>query len=295
MQINFGDIISRSFRIAWQYKSLWVFGLFTYSSGGTYNLDLGDVIKPAGDSVIEIGDNAFSYSDPVVVGFLLWLIFFGVLMFLCAQIAMPALIDGINKITRGGQYRFGESFSRGLDFFLRFLGMNILLFIAIVTLVIIVAIPVAITPISLLLTIPIGIVLAFFLFHTFGLAEVAMVARDGNIIDSLAEGFTLTKQNIGNCILMTLILIGLGIIFGIITMIFALITFAPANLLLSHAIGDLVAIIFLGFLVGLPVSLVIGGFMGTFFNSAYIQFYFNLVDPPQPVPQTAGDAPYYGQ
>ena len=39
----------------------------------------------------------------------------------------------------------------------------------------------------------------------------------------------------------------------------------------------------LGLFIGLPVSLVVGGFTGTFFNSLYVQFYFGLVEPPQPL------------
>ena len=295
MQVNFGDIVGRSFSIAWRHKSLWIFGLFAYSSSSSYNIDFSDLFGPGGAGGFEFGDTVYKYNDPLVVGVLLWLVFLYLLMFLCGQIAMPALIDGVNKITRGGQYRFGESFSRGLDFFLRFLGMSLLLLVSFTILAVILVVPAVITPFSLLLTIPIGIVIGFFLLHTFGLAEVAMVARDGSIGNALDEGFTLVKHNVGNCILMTLILIGLGMIFGIVLMIFALFTFVPLNFLLMQAIENMVAIMFLGFIIGLPVSLVLGGFVGTLFNAMYIQFYFNLVDPPQPAAQAASDAPYYGQ
>jgi hypothetical protein len=40
MGIDFGGIVSRSFRIAFKYPSLWIFGLFASSGTGQYNFNL---------------------------------------------------------------------------------------------------------------------------------------------------------------------------------------------------------------------------------------------------------------
>jgi len=130
-------------------------------------------------------------------------------------------------------------------------------------------------------------VVGFLLYHTFALAEVAMVARNNQIADAIAEGWGVLMRNIGNCFIMTLIMIGLTIGIGIVVFILALIFYLPINLLVFGVTENLVSILILAVMIGLPVSLVIGGYTGTFFNALYVQFYFRLVEPPQPQPAIA--------
>ncbi|MBD3257388.1 hypothetical protein GF377_03055 [candidate division GN15 bacterium] len=291
MDVAFGDIIKRSFEIAWRYKSLWIFGLFTYGASQTYNFDIGSEFEvdpqlfQGFEGQFSIENLPFQFNESIIAALVLWALFLGLLFFICYLIAMPALIDAINNITRGGEYRFNRSFSRGLDFFLRFLGLNIMWFVIIVAAVIIVAVLAFVTPFTLILTIPLFIVLGFVLFMSFSLGEVAMVARDISIFDALGEGLTLIKHNLLNCILMALIYIGIAVGLSIVVGLVTAMVFLPINLILASIIGDVVTLIILGLFVGLPVSLVLGGYLGTFFNSLLIQFYFYLVDPPQPQAQ----------
>jgi hypothetical protein len=57
--------------------------------------------------------------------------------------------------------------------------------------------------------------------------------------------------------------------------------------MLVHSISESKIVIFvLALVLGLPISLVVGGFIGTFFHSLYTLFYFGLVDPNSPYAKT---------
>jgi hypothetical protein len=304
MNVDFGALIKRSFDIAWKYKSLWIFGLFA-GGGGNFNFDWTDKVERH-DIDMSFAYNLFDrlglptdFIPPefAVIGALLaWVLALVLLFFICYLIAQPAIIDGINKITRGGVYTFRSSFSRGTDFFWRFFGLTLVaIFAFLVSLVAVVVVPAFLTPFTLILTIPAWLVVGFFLMHTFGLAEIAMVARDNQIADAIAEGWTLVTHNKANCFILSLIWIGLAIAFFIVFGIAALVFYLPINLLVYALTGNLVAILLLALFIGLPVALVLGGYSGTFFNAYYVQFYFNLVDPPQPVAVAAAPTGSPGQ
>jgi len=296
MGIDFGYLIQRSFQIAWRYKTLWIFGLFA-GGGDAFNLNWTDRIERRQvdmDFAYDLFDRLGIPYDVIppqlaVLGaIILWILALVLLFFICYLIAQPAIIDAVNKITRGGQYRFGTSFSRGADFFWRFFGITMVEIFSVLALIaIVVILAIVLTPFSLLLTIPATIVVGFLLYHTFALAEVAMVARNNQIADAIAEGWGVLMRNIGNCFIMTLIMIGLTIGIGIVVFILALIFYLPINLLVFGVTENLVSILILAVMIGLPVSLVIGGYTGTFFNALYVQFYFRLVEPPQPQPAIA--------
>ena len=294
MNVDFGSLIQNSFRVAWRHKTLWIFGLFAGGAGSFNHEWLDDIDREPADmsfmyDLFDYMDWSYEYIPPKLAmlgGLLVWGLALGLLFFICYLIAQPAIIDGVNRITRGGQYTFASSFSRGTDFFWRFFGISLIeIFVGIATVFTVVLLAIALTPFSLLLTIPAGIIFFFFAYHTFGLAEVAMVARDNQIGDAVAEGWSVLKNNLGSCFLMTLILIGLWIAFLIVIGMAALVLYLPVNLLVYAMTNSLIGILILAVFIGLPVAIVLGGYTGTFFNAMYVQFYFGLVEP-QPVAAT---------
>ncbi len=302
MGIDFGGMIRRSFEIAWRYKSLWVFGLFAGAGGNNFNFDWPTGRGFGGNDwrgFERSGDLDWLQGLPdemlagMAVGAIFTIALLLLLFFICYNLAMPAMVDAVNKITRGGSYSFSSSFSRGVDFFWQFVALSILSAVCGITTVgVVVILAIVLTPLSLLLTIPAAIVVGFTLFHTFSLAEVALVARNSTVGDALAEGFGLLKRNVGNCIMMSLILIGLVIAFVIVVSIVALMAFLPINLIVGAVADSWLPVLILGLVIGLPVSIVLGGYTGTFFNSVYVQFYFQLVEP-SPIPSTGRGHGYY--
>ena len=133
---------------------------------------------------------------------------------------------------------------------------------------------------------PIFVAGFFFAITLYSLAERALVVRDTSIGNALDEGYVLMKQNFSKCLIMTMIFIGLGIGIGIVVLMVAGVFFFPINMLV-HSISESKIVIFvLALILGLPISLVVGGFIGTFFHSLYTLFYFGLVDPNSPYAKT---------
>ena len=296
MGIEFGSLIQRSFEIAWRYKTLWIIGLFvsgvgSYNTGWTKKVTVQDADLDFASRWLDRAGLPADFVPPewgVYGAIILWLLALVLLAFICYLIAQPAIIDAVNKITRGGQYAWGTSFSRGTDFFWRFFGLVMVqIFVALAILAAVIVPAIVLSPFTLLLTIPVALVLFFFMFHTFALAEVAMVARDSAIADAIIEGWNLLMQNKTNCFLISLIMMGLGLCFMIVMGIGTFLLYWPINALVLSLTGNLVAILMMALTIGLPVALVLGGYSGTFFNALYVQFYFRMVEPPRPVAAAA--------
>lgn len=295
MDIQFGALIQRSLQIAWRYKSLWIFGLFA-GQGINFNFDIPARLleKDTGGFDREFNDifgglgSSPDLNWSFIIGLLAIILALTVFYMICYSIAKPAIIDAINKITRGGEYRFGSSFSRGVDLMWRTLGLAIVWFMSAIAVVILAVIFAIFSLWTLLLTIPAAVVAFFFIHHTFALGQVALVARDATIGDSIAEGWELLNRNKTNCLLMTFLFIGIMIGVTMVTLIVGLILLVPFILMMVAA-GSWALLIALGVLIGFPLILVLGGFTGTFFNALYTQFYFKLYEP-EPLPPAAASA-----
>ncbi|HEX2898067.1 MAG TPA: hypothetical protein VHP63_08475 [candidate division Zixibacteria bacterium] len=277
--MNYGKIVEDSFSFAWRYKSLWIFGLFA-GSGGNFNMDFGT------NDLSQADFAQFDSWEPIwqmIVPILAAVLVMGLILFVLHLICSPALVDAVNKIARGGTYKFSESYSRGIDFFFRKLGLTMILIAAVVGIILLAVLPiVAINIFGLLLLFPIVIVGAFFAITLYSLAERAMVVRDTSIGDAIDEAYVLMKQNFSKCIVIALIFLGLSFGMAIVFLMLAAMLYFPVNMLV-HAMSENRSIIFiLGLILGLPITLVIGGFVGTFFHSLYTLFYFGLVDPASP-------------
>ena len=134
----------------------------------------------------------------------------------------------------------------------------------------------------LLLMIPVILIFGFVGGSVFGLAERSLVVRDNSIGDALEEGWLLFKNNIGKCILIMLITIGLAIGLAIVLALISFMLYLPINLLVGGITENIVLGLVLALILGLPVSIVLGGFGGTFLHSLFTLFYFGLVDPSTP-------------
>jgi hypothetical protein len=284
--MDFTKIINKSFEVAWRYKSLWVLGLF--AGGGTVAFnwpgDLGDKLDME-DLPWDLSD--FSFPPEAVLPIIIWLGMLVLLLVLMHFIAVPALIDGVNKITRGGTYSLGGSISAGLHFFFRFLGLGLLTFFVVVAVITVMVLVVVLFfkmhwvfgVMSLLVFIPVGICLIVISNNIYSLAQRAMVVRDVSIGDGLDEGYRLFRYNIGSNILIFLIDVGLSIGFGILMLILWAVFGIPIGAaVLALGLGW-VAAIFLAIILGLPISLIAGGFFGAVLTNIYTLFYFELLEP----------------
>ncbi len=280
--MDYSGIVERSFRLAWRYKSLWILGLFAGSgttgfSYGDQRLNFAKGGAPMDPSVI------FSEIAPFL-GVLLWL---GLILLVAYCLAKPALIDGVNRLTRGGVYTLADSFSTGVSMFFRFLGITILggiLMVAAILLMVMIFVALfAIHPIigivMLLPGIPAFFALIWVYLSVFQLAERAIVVRNTNIADAISEGWQLFRNHLAESGIIVLIIIGLSIGLAIVSGIIMFIVGAPIAAAILALDLPLLPALVAGFLMALPVSIIIGGFVGAAMTTLYTLFYFELVEP----------------
>jgi len=277
--MNYGKIVEDSFSFAWRYKSLWIFGLFA-GSGSNFNFDFG---------TSELDQSDFMQYDSweplweLILPILAAIIVIALIMFVLHLICSPALVDGINKIARGGTYRFSDSYSRGIDFFFRKLGLTLIFVAAVIGVILLAILPiVALHLFGLLLLFPIFVIGLFLAITIYSLAERAMVVRDTSIGNAIDEAYVLMKQNFLKCVIVALIFMGLSFGVAFLFLMLAAMLYFPVNMIV-HAMSENRTIVFvLGVILGLPITFVVGGFIGTFFHSLYTLFYFGLVDSASP-------------
>lgn len=283
--MDFGKIVSRSFEIAWQHKFLWFFGML--ASGGAFNFEF--------DYLIDVDMDPYGFFEniqttpEILYPFLTGMLILSGIMFLLMLISEIAVIDSVNRIERGGRYSFGSAFSAGLDYFWRYLGMaifKVLSLIAVFGIIIFIAVilftlATALGVLFLIVFIPGGIFILFFFTNVFTLAERSMVVRNGNIMDSIEEGYFLFKSHFSDNFVIFLITFGLAIAFGIGNFIVWAFLGIPIGLIVTALGFNMMTAFVAAFIFGLPISIIIGGILGIFFSNLYTLFYFELVEPKQ--------------
>ncbi len=290
--MEFGSILQRSWDIAWKYKSLWIFGLFIESIGSLNGL----ISKDDYETVRELTNS------PAFLTLLMISLVVGLIFFVMHFISSAAHIDAINKLTRGGFYTFGDSFSAGVDNFFRFLGLWLLLVGAVIALVIVLAIPGVLLfvihwvlgVLGLIVLVPLLIAGIVTIIMLYWLAQRAMVVRGSGISDALDESYFLFRTYLGTCIKFALLLIIIAIAISMVIVVIFAIVAAPFIAMAVATEGGLIPALLIGIPIGLVLLLVLDGFYGSFFHSAVTLFYFRLLDIPLEQPISAPPAPTMG-
>jgi len=266
--VDYGEILSTSFNVGWRHKSLWIFGLF--ASG--FALPLNNFKDDFDFSTDRFDFENFEFADMVpwiVLGVGLVVLLAIIVSLICHSISTPALVDAVNRITRGGQYRFRTSLSTGIKYMWRTLALLLLHFLTHAVFWLFVV----------LLTVAFFAVFTFVVLTTFSLAFRALVVRDATVTDALAEGFDLLRRNKMSCLVIAVINFVLGVVTFLAVMLVVVVLVIP--FLAISALSD--AGLAVSLLVGIPlfwlVTLPISGYLGAVFEAIYTIFYFRLYEP----------------
>jgi hypothetical protein len=281
--MDYGKIVGGAFRLAWQYKSLWILGLF---AAGTTAFNI-EFPSPIDESYSFDTGNPFAIPPVAIWAYVYFILAMVGLYILLAAICSPALTDAVNRITRGGNYSLGNSFQEGLGFMLRVTAFWIIHLFCYILGFAIIGLPfivlIVIQPIFIIAAILLGIPIAIFFTAVvesiFSLGERALVLRNMPIADALSEGWTLFRSNFGKCMVLFLINLGLAIGIGMVITVALMIFALPFKAIIPPFEEAWLLNIATGFFLLLPISFVLGGFTGTMFHSLYTLFYFELLDP----------------
>lgn len=282
-----GPIINKAWAITKHYKSLWVLGAFAGSIptwSFQWDMSKHQTLGGAGLFPESIGTSIALIMALLVLGLI-----FAILYLICSA----GLIDAVNRIARGGQYKLGTSFSIGVDYFWRFLGIFILYIFAFIVMLLALAIPGAICFwinilfgfLSLVVLIPAGIVGFFVMYSVYELTRRAVVTRNVGIGDAVEEAWYLFRHNLATNAIFALVVLGLSLLIGLVFLVilgalaapFVAIAFIqppPVGLILALVLG--IPVLFL-------VLILFNGVFGTFMSAIYTLFYFELLQPGQPI------------
>lgn len=236
--MDYGKLVSDSWRITWNNKFLWVLGflaaLTSVSSSGnsgrtvSERFESGD-ISP--EMVTAVGGAMFLL---LCVGFAI-----GIILMLVSLAANGGLISAVARLDDGEKVTLGEAFGAGTQAIFRLFGVSFLLWLPFVLLIIlatvigivgaggvaaasdlannldglVAALGIAIVCLVALCCslIPLGIVVS--VIHEFALRGVML--RGLGVIDSIRHGWQIIRVNLGEVIVLMLILFGVGLAYGI--------------------------------------------------------------------------------
>jgi hypothetical protein len=302
--MDFGATISRAFRIMWDYKVLWILGFLAALGGSSGN----SFQAPNFTNTISSGQVSPNVVDPnlIIAGasvFACLVLIIGIVLFVVGIIARGGLIAGVQQIETQGNTTFGQSWSAGAAKFWPMLGLNILLFLPLILLIILLAVlfggaivgiiaasgprgnnqnpgaAIGLLSGGLILLCCLACVLAVYALlamalQTFG--ERAIILESRGVMDSISRGWSLFRDNLGNTILLALVMAVISFVIGIIAGAIVLAILLPT---LFPLIGDLgrngfvsagrTILAVFGVLVGIVLGAIINTLFITFNSAAW--------------------------
>ena len=258
--MDFGAILSRAFRITWQYKVLWILGFLAALGSGSWG-GAGQSPQTAfrfnGEDMPWMR-NLVANPNTILAGIAVFicLIFLLSIVFLVVGIiARGGLIAGVEQVETAGNTSFGRAWAVGAARFWHLLGLNILLWLPFIVIIVVlvilfggaIAAAFATTasargnpdPGAMMSIIGGGFVvlcclscllvlywLLAMVIQTFG--ERAIVLENAGITDSISRAWAIFRANLGNIILLALIMFVISIAFGLITGFVSLVILIPS-------------------------------------------------------------------
>lgn len=286
--MNFGEVLSRAWKITWNYKVLWVFGLLASlagsggGNGAQNNFRTGRENQIPGFTIPDVGfENAAGWIVPLLILAALVLV---VVVVLLSALGRAGLARGAWLADSGAErLSFNQLFAEGRTYFGRVLVLGILSFIIAILLLLLIGLPTGLAtaftggigalcflPLMCLL-IPVFIAISL----VFDLGVIAITGEDLGVEAGLRRGFEVFRAHLGEMIALTLVLwIGSAIVSFVISLPMLAITmpflagwlFNPEQEVL--AMGSLMVGVILFFLY-LPVLLATKAVLTTYVTTAW--------------------------
>ena len=289
INLPIGNIIRDSFKLAWKFKYLWLFGLFAAGGGGgggnlTGRLDPSD-IDAAREWILA------ALAAIILIGTAILLV-----VMVLHVISKTALIYNVYQIETGGAHSLSGGWDFGVKRFWPMLGVTLLeivvsmAFILALVLVVIVCftIHLAVGILSLFIAIPALIAGLMTISVMWTYANRFVVLETQGVIAALSEGMTLMRNQWRPSLLMLLVKIGISLAFGVGMMGVGAVLFLPAVGL--WFMSKPLAIVY-GVLVLLPFTVLLTSYIGTFDSTAWTKVFLTLRAPDYAAPPPSPDAP----
>jgi hypothetical protein len=255
--MDFGKVLTKAWEIVWKYKILWVFGLFASCSGQQSGYNFrggggggGPSFQFEGDEIPYLPPEYYRFFMQVerffeenaetiiyiIFGLVTFFLFLAVLFFLVGSLGRVGLIKGTLLAEAGAEsLTFSEIFEESKPFFWRIVGLSLVVVLAVIVLVVVIG---GIFALGAVLTLGIGVIcmmplicllipIMWYLGIVIKQANIALVVEDLDIFAALERGWNVTKDNLGNMIVMGVILVIGGAVVGFVIGLPQIFSFVP--------------------------------------------------------------------
>ncbi len=309
--MNFGEVLSKAWKVIWKHKILWLFGLLAgcgaVSSGGSNsgvrgsstissqiqsgNWDRFDPMMPSArrgfnEFFRTLADIPAGVWVAIGIGIFLAMIVFSVLFLMLRTLGITGMVKGTSMADEAGEDEkplslkvvFGSLKPFYWKVFLFNLGYQIAGFIVVLMLVLPIILLVVFTcGFGLLLMIPIGWLVSLMVIFT----TIAIIEEKLDVFKAISRAWKLLIKNISNVLLMFLILSVGQIIIGLLLALPILMSFTP---LLINGIATSFQTITTGLvitgillLIFIPLTAFLGGVLRAYVWGAWTLTYRRLV------------------
>ncbi len=289
--MDYGNTLSRAWKITWNNKILWLFGFLaglgasgSGNGGGRGNVQVsnGNTLPPNVESQLQRPEVIAIFITVACV-----LLVIGLALFVLSIIGRGGLIGGIRLADDNGKVSFGEAWAVGVHNFWRMLGIQLILLLGGLLIgsfgLFTGLIGAATLGLALVCLLPI---LCVFILALIPLSILAHFAQFGIVVDNLGvrdafrKSWQVLKDNLGPIIVLAIILIVIGVVAGLVLVApfvgIVLPTMAAFILNPEHPNRGLLIGSGLALLCYLPIAIVLGSILQTWSSSvwtlAYRQF-----------------------
>ena len=306
MKLDFGAILSRAWKITWENKVLWIFGLLAAMGNGAAGGGGGAGGGDGGGGGRDFGPGGLELPPPVrrfvespdpriiaiVIGVICVLVLIALVLFVLSIIGRGGLIGGVRLVDDNGRVTFGEAWRVGLRNFWRVFLIGLIVGVVVIGLVLILLVPgifFSITIIGLLCGLPLifaFVVAAIVLGIVAYFAQIAAVVEDLSVTAALGRAWEVIRANLGDIIILGIVLIVAQAVIGVVIALPVIVTLIPIvfavigfiNESQNMAVGGLI-VAGLCFVAYLPVLIVLGGVLETWITSAWTLAYWQFIRP----------------
>ena len=288
--MNYGEVLTRAWKIVWKFKVLWIFGILASCGTGSGNGGGGNNVSyqfSSGDlppQFEQFFGNIEQFAND------LWWIFGLLICLTCVLVLVAIFLSTIGKIAlikgtlraEEGAERMGfvELFNASTPYFWRVFGLSMLLFLVFFVAVmfgvlVFMAATMLTFGIALICLLPLCCLMIPVMWAIGVILEqayIAIVVEERGIADGLSRGWEVVKTHWEPMLVMGVILIFGAIIAGLIIAVPMFLIMFPLFFALGITGGNSMTPLAIGgicFLIYLPVLIVAGGILKAYVQSAW--------------------------
>ena len=303
MNFDFGEVLTRAWKITWKYKVLWIFGILAScsrgsgggSSGGSGRSggSNGNGYSPFGISEMErvfnqIGDWLAS-NWWIVALVILGIILLVLISIFLGTIGRIGLIRGTLQAEEGAEsLSFGELFRGSMPYFWRVFGLSFLIglitFLLFIPFLLFGVLTAGIGFVCVLPLLCLLIPVSIAIYLIIELANVAIVKENAGLLEGFKRGWGLVRDHVGPVIVMGLILLAISFVIGLVITLPIIMIVLPTGIAFITGQGQSMTPLLIGglcFVGFLPVAILFNGMFNTFMGASWTLTYLRLTRKPE--------------